>query len=163
MIRTIIRVVGYFICCLLFVWGIAAMVIGIRGDRPNGRFDSGYAPGATANSVEKLEGIGTVVFGATLTLCSAMALIAREIVVAINGVKAEIIASRNQDKRSAQVPAQPIALPQAQPPMPAAGRIPKSGLEAERPLGQLPGESLEAWAKRTEQAELAAFKARSKA
>lgn len=154
--RAAVRVIGVILCCLVLLWGFASMIIGIRGDHPRGRFPSDYAPGATANATEEMSGIGTVVFGASLLVCAVIVLATREVVGAIDGLKQEVINSR-QATRS-----RPVSPASSAPPPTADAR--KQPAEPASPvLGQLPGESLEAWAKRTEQAELAAFKARSKA
>lgn len=160
MMARIIRLLGYVLCCLLFLYGIAVMVMGFKGE-PTGRFSADYAPGATANAVEKMENVSSVVFGAAMTLCAAMALIAREIVVAINALKQEVIDSRPAAPRRTSFPKpQPLPLPDVPPPMQHVEPTARS--LSDRPLGQRPGESLEAWAKRIEDAEMAAFKARTK-
>lgn len=95
--------------------------------------------------------VGGVVFFSALSLIISISLATREIVAAISGTRrCDAGPNVHRTQRLASVPMQTASASSAM-----------SALNSQGPvLGQRPGESLEAWARRVEQAEIAAFKSR---
>lgn len=143
------RGLRWLICLLLALGAVVAVVIGIS------ERDMKTAIGTPIQCF--LIGV------AWWITCTAAMALAAGMHACVSTARAQVDDIVDPDSNCAELHAKRLAKAQrpavaTQPPRPAQ---PPS--QPERALGQLPGESLEAWAKRTEQAEMAAFKARSKA
>ena len=149
------RGLRWLICLLLALGAVVAVVIGIS------ERDMKAAIGVPVQCL--LIGI------AWWIICTAAMAVAAGMHACVSTARAQVDDIVDADSNCADLHAKRLAKAKqpaatTQPPMqtrPPTQAQPPS--QPDRPLGQLPGESLEAWAKRTEQAELAAFKARSKA